>query len=183
MLCTTERCPASVQRGFTLVEMLVVISLVVLMATFAGTSVLDQLRSQQVASAIQNARVIASAIEQIRPRLIAHHTSTFSVTPSVYNETLNRFMKDMDVATVLKSGLQEVVYDAETILGQSAGTVYSVTLTEQSTFVTLTLDSSFAEFEFFSTAKNVTSDVSWTVAPRTLHPSTIEFRFLNEINK
>lgn len=183
MSCSIDRCVASREIGFTLVEMLVVISLIALVAAMAGTSVLDQLRSQQVASAIQNARVIASAIEQIRPRLIAHHASTFPVTPSDYNETLNRFMRDMDVASVLKSGLQDVVYDTETILGQSAGTVYSVTLTEQSTFVTLRLDSSYSEFDLFSTAKNAASDVSWTVAPRTQHPSTIEFRFINEINK
>ena len=91
MSCSIDWRGAYRTRGFTLVEILVVVSLFALIAAMAGSSLLDQLRAQQVAGALQNARVIASAIEQVRPQLIANYGATFGMAPS-YTGTLDDFM-------------------------------------------------------------------------------------------
>ena len=192
MSCTTDRR----LYGFMLVELLVVIALISMVIAMSGMSLVDQLRAQQVADAIDKARIMANAIERIRPALFdaapstfGDGSSTFGGTlaysgPVTYNEDLAEFLGDVDDdATTLLVALEDNVSADGSVLNRDPGTIYQVALTPNATFVTLVLDSTFADFDFLSTAKTVGSGVAWTVSSRLMTNPTIQYQYINEINK
>jgi len=140
-------------QGFTLIELLTVISLVALVVVMSGNSLLDQIRAQQVSDAIETARDMATSIEQIRSQLRDTHASRFDDGATQYRETLEEFLDDMDVAPLLKSRLPQFVTAPESVMGESAGDVYTVTLTENGTFVTVELDDEYSDFDFYTAGR------------------------------
>jgi prepilin-type N-terminal cleavage/methylation domain-containing protein len=192
MSCTTDRC----HDGFTLVELLLVIALISTVIAMSGMSLVDQLRAQQVVDAIDKARIMANAIERIRPALFdvapstfGDGTSTFGGTLAysgrvTYNDDLAGFLDDVDDdATALLVALEDNVSADGSVLNRDPGTIYQVALTPNATFVSLVLDNTFADFDFMSTAKTLGAGVAWTVSSRLVTNPTIQYQYINEINK
>lgn len=192
MSCTTD----TRMNGFTLVELLLVIALISTVIAMSGMSLVDQLRAQQVADAIDKARNMANEIERIRPALFAVAPSTFGDGSSTfggtlaysgrvtYNEALADFLDDVDNdATTLLGGLGGQVSADGSVLNRDPGTIYQVALTPNATLVSLVLDNTFSDFDFLSTAKSVGTGVSWTVYSRLVTTPAMQYQYINEINK
>jgi len=182
--------------GFTLVELLLVIALISTVVAMSGMSLVDQLRAQQVADAIDKARIMANAIERIRPALFdsapsrfGDGSSTFGGTLAysgrvTYNEDLADFLDDVDNdATTLLVGMGDQVSADGSVLNRDPGSIYQIALTPNATFVSLVLDNTFVDFDFLSTAKTVGAGVAWTVSSRLVTTPAMQYQYINEINK
>lgn len=182
MLCTgiTSRRSA----GFTLVEMMVVISMIALMLVVSASgAVREQLAAQRISDAIDQGRTIASIIKPFRQQIVDDSPSTFYVG---YSKKLGSFLNDLNVDALcqsLKDGLLSSVSPSEDILGSTAANAYRVEIRQNAVFVTLAADLSYQDFDFYSAVKNVgVSAVSWTVSDTRDSVTDVQLTQLARIN-
>ena len=171
--------------GFSLVELMVVVSIIALLSAIAGNTLTDQLNQQRVADAIERARFLASILAPIQPQLT---DPGFSCNfPVDYSETLRKFMTQMevggcqDIKDILLSGVD---IDAD-VLGLKAGDAYRIEISDHSVFVSFLTKIQYSDMDFYSASKVKdlkASTVTWTVADNPIDFVSSQLSRLSNIN-
>ena len=179
MLCTgiTSRRSA----GFTFVEVMVVISIVSIVLALSGSVLRDQMREQKVASALQQARDIATLVEPVRDIIRQDFPTTFGLNP--YKKSLTNFLSDLTVEPSVKSQILGGVSTSEDVLGTSSGSAYEVVLSQRATFVVLKIDDKYADIDFNYAAKPDSTKAEWIVPSSDVSSLVDAYLYFNEINK
>lgn len=149
-------------NGMTLAEIMVVISIIALAATFALPVIYQEQEYQDVASAINTAQQLATAIEYGRSIQQADlFDGTLNEFIVSHNGRIDRYMSTVD--------------DDFTVVGRNPGSLFRVVVNQFSVYVSFSLTGSeYSDFNFPSARKEILVDevdeeevttVRWTVGP------------------